>query len=95
MPPAKMKMSWFGLSGPALCRVFRDPMTNGGRSLAMLQEHMATDHLVAWGWHPGPGREPPPLDKPAFDEQMRAWIRNGAPCDSREPLSKSVARSEP
>ena len=79
MPPAKMKMSWFGLSGPALCKVFRDPKTNGGRSLAMLEEHMATDHLVAWGWNAGPGREPPPLDKPAFDEQVRTWIRNGMP----------------
>jgi hypothetical protein len=93
MPPAKVKMSWFGLSGPALCKVFRDPKTNGGRSLAMLEEHMATDHLVAWGWHPGPGRELPPLDKPAFDEQVRTWIRNGAPCDAREPLRKSVGRT--
>jgi hypothetical protein len=90
MPPAKMKMSWFGLSGPALCKVFRDPKTNGGRSLAMLEEHMATDHLVAWGWNAGPGREPPPLDKPAFDEQVRTWIRNGAPCDDREPLRTSA-----
>lgn len=85
MPPAKMKMSWLGLSGPALCRVFREPKTNGGRSPAMLQHHMATDHLVAWAWHAGPGREPPPLDKPAFDEQVRLWIANGAPCDRSQP----------
>jgi hypothetical protein len=84
MPSAKMKMSWFGLSGSALCKVFRDPRTNGGRSLAMLRQHMATDHLVAWAWHPGPGRELPPLDKPAFDEQVLIWIRNGAPCDRSE-----------
>lgn len=94
MPPAAMKMSWFGRSGPALCKVFRDPRTNGGRSLAMLEQHMATDHLVAWGWQPGPGRELPPLAKPAFDEQVRAWIRNGAPCDAREPLRTSVGRSK-
>ena len=93
MPSAKMKMSWFGLSGPALCKVLRDPITNGGRSLAMLQQHMATDHLVAWGWHPGPGRELPPLDKPAFDEQVRLWISNGAPCDATEPLRRSVTGS--
>ena len=84
MPPLKTKMSWIGLTGTALCKVVRDPNTNGGRSLAMLQEHMATDHLVAWGWNAGPGREPPPLDKPAFDEQVSLWIRNGAPCDSKE-----------
>src|SRR6266852_7974198 len=95
MPPAKMKMSWFGLSGSKLCKVFRDPGTNGGRSLAMLEQHMATDHLVAWGWQPGPGRQLPPLDKLAFDEQVGNWIRNGAPCDSSEPLRKSVNRSQP
>ena len=95
MPPAKMKMTWFGLSGSKLCKVFRDPGTNGGRSLAMLEQHMATDHLVAWGWQPGPGRQLPPLDKVAFDEQVGNWIRNGAPCDSSEPLRKSVARSQP
>jgi len=95
MPPARMKMSWFGLTGPALCKVFRDPKTNGGRSLAMLQEHMATDHLVAWGWNAGPGREPPPLDKSAFDGQVSLWIRNGAPCDATEPLRASHNGSQP
>jgi hypothetical protein len=85
MPSAKTKMSWFGLSGAALCKVVREPKTNGGRSLAMLQQHMANDHLVAWAWHPGPGRALPPLDKPAFDEQVRLWISNGAPCDRSNP----------
>ncbi len=92
MPPERMKMSWLGLSGTALCRVFRDPRTNGGRSLAQLEQHMATDHLVALGWEPSPGRELPPLDKAAFDEQVRTWIRNGAPCDAREPLRTSAGR---
>lgn len=93
MPPAHMKMSWIGLSGPSLCKVFRDPKTNGKRSLAMLEEHMATDHLVFWAWEPGPGRQLPPMDKPTFDEQIRIWIRNGAPCDSHEPLVKSAGRT--
>lgn len=93
MPPAHMKMSWYGLSGPALCKVFRDPKTNGGRSLAMLEEHMATDHLVFWGWDPGPGRQLPPMDKPAFDQQVSAWIRNGAPCDATEPLRSSAGKT--
>ena len=85
MPSAKTKMSWFGLSGAALCKVLREPATNGGRSPAMLQHHMANDHLVAWAWHPGPGREPPPLDKAAFDEQVRLWVNNDAPCDRSKP----------
>ena len=93
MPSAKMKMSWFGLSGAALCKMLRDPITNGGRSLATLQQHIATDHLVAWGWHPGPGRELPPLDKSTFDEQVRLWISNGAPCDATESLRQSVTGS--
>lgn len=90
MPPDHMKMSWLGLSGPALCKVFREPATNGHRSLAMLEQHLLTDHLVAWGWQPGPARALPPLAKPEFDEQVRAWIRNGAPCDATEPLRKTV-----
>ena len=93
MPSAKTKMSWIGLSGAGLCRTFRDPSTNGGRSLAMLEQHTATDHLVAWGWHPGPGRESPPLDKPTFDEQMRLWISNGAPCDVDESRLQSASGS--
>jgi len=94
MPPANMKMNWVGLRGAALCKVFREPKTNGNRSLAMLEQHMLTDHLVAWGWSPGPGRALPPLDKAAFDEQVRTWIRNGAPCDATEPLRKSVGTTK-
>lgn len=95
MPGVTMKMSWLGLSGTALCKVFRDPKTNGERTLTAIEHHLLTDHLVAWGWHPGPGRQLPPLDKPTFDEQVRTWIRNGAPCDAYEPLLRSVARSQP
>ena len=94
MPPANMKMNWVGLSTSALCKAVRDPKTNNGKSLAALEEHMATDHLVAWGWTPGPGREPPPLDKASFDQQLRTWIRNGAPCDDKEPLRKSVGTTK-
>lgn len=90
MPPERMKMNWVGLTGPALCKVFRSPKTNGGRSLAAIEEHMVADALVAWGWNPGPGREPPPIDKATFDELTRQWIRNGAPCDATEPLRTSV-----
>ncbi len=94
MPPESMKMSWLGLKGAALCKVFREPGTNGHRSLAMIEQHLVTDHLVAWGWQPGPGRALPPLDKAAFDEQVRAWIRNGAPCDRTEPLRKSIGTTK-
>jgi hypothetical protein len=90
MPPAKAKMNWVGLDTSALCKAIRNPKENNGKSLAELEKHMLTDHLVLWGWHPGPGRELPPLDKAAFDNQVSTWIRNGAPCDESEPLRKSV-----
>src|SRR5258708_26860250 len=41
-PYTTLFRSWFGLSGSNLCKVFRDPGTNGGRSLAML-EHRERD----------------------------------------------------
>jgi hypothetical protein len=95
MPSAQMKMSWLGLSGTALCKVFRDPATNGGRSLAAIEEHLVRDHLVAWGWNPGPGRQLPPLDKAQFDAQTRLWIRNGAPCDATGPLAARSGAAAP
>jgi hypothetical protein len=36
---------------------------NGGRDLALAQEHMAKDNLIAWGWNPGTGRDPAPALK--------------------------------
>jgi len=33
---------------------------HGGRDLALLQEHIAKNDPVAWGWNPGAGREPAP-----------------------------------
>ncbi len=90
MPPAKAKMNWLGLDTSSLCKAIRNPKENNGKSLAELEKHMLTDHLVSWGWRPGPGRQPPPLDKTAFNQQVSTWIRNGAPCDESEPLRKSV-----
>jgi hypothetical protein len=49
-------------------------------SLELLQEHLAKDDLVAWGWHPGLERDPIPGSQQALGELIRAWIDGGAEC---------------
>jgi hypothetical protein len=46
----------------------------------MLQEHVAKDDLVAWGWNPGPGREPAPGSQESAGQLVQAWINSGAQC---------------
>jgi hypothetical protein len=58
----------------------KDTNRNGGRDLAALQEHVAKDDLVAWGWNPGPGREPAPGNQEAAGGVFQAWIDSGAHC---------------
>jgi hypothetical protein len=55
---APLSMAWEGKTIGDICRQLKDTNRNGGRDLAMLQEHVAKDDLVAWGWNPGVGREP-------------------------------------
>jgi hypothetical protein len=43
--------------GLAFCAQLKDTVRNGGRDLALLQEHLAKDDLFAWGWN----REPDAL----------------------------------
>jgi hypothetical protein len=42
-------MAWEGKTIGDICRQLKDPDRNGGRDLAMLQEHVAKDDLV-WPW---------------------------------------------
>ena len=57
---APLSMAWQGKTIGDICRQVKDMNLNGGRDLTLLQEHIAKDDLVAWGWNPGPGREPAP-----------------------------------
>ena len=52
---APLSMAWQGKSIGEICRQLKDTARNGGRDLALLQEHIAKDDLVAWGWNPGTG----------------------------------------
>jgi len=77
---APIEMAWEGKSIGEICRPIKDPNRNGGRDLARLHEHLAHDDLVAWGWQPGPGRDPAPGSQAVLGELIQAWIDTGAQC---------------
>ena len=77
---APLSMAWEGKTTGDICRQLKDTTRNGGRDLAMLQEHVAQDDLVAWGWHPGLGREPAPGSQESAGALVQAWINSGAQC---------------
>ena len=77
---APLSMAWEGKSLHDICVQIKDTNRNGGRDLALLQEHVAKDDLVAWGWTPGPGRDPAPGTQEAAGQLVQAWIDSGAEC---------------
>ena len=77
---APIEMAWQGKASAEICHQIKDPARNGGRSLALLHEHMAKDDLVGWAWHPGPGRQPAPGTQEEFGAIVAAWIDSGAEC---------------
>jgi hypothetical protein len=79
---APEEMAWEGKTLGDICRQLKDPARNGGRTLALLHEHMAHDDLVAWGWNPGPGRRPVAGTQEALGALIKAWIDTGAECPS-------------
>lgn len=81
---APRSMAWVGLSPAALCAQLKDPARNGGKTLAQLQEHVAHDPLVAWGWTPGADREPAPGTQAELGARFATWIETGAACPTEE-----------
>jgi hypothetical protein len=77
---APRSMAWEGKSLGEICRQIKDKNLNGGRDLALLQEHIAKDDLVAWGWSPGDGREPAPGSQALAGQLTQAWIHSGSEC---------------
>ena len=82
---APIGQQWETLAAVALCHKLRDPATNGGRSLARLEEHLNADPLVQWAWSPGANaqgrpRSLPPIDQQTFHALVERWIKGGAPC---------------
>ncbi len=77
---APIEMAWEGKSRGEICAQLKDRNRNGGRDLALLQEHLAKDDLIAWGWTPGPGRQGVPGTQARLGELIQAWIDTGAQC---------------
>jgi hypothetical protein len=77
---APLSMAWEGKSLRQICAQLKDKDCNGGRDLALLQEHVAKDDLVAWGWAPGEGRQPAPGSQELAGRLVQAWIDSGAEC---------------
>jgi len=77
---APKEFAWEGKSPGEICRQLKDEKRNGGRTLALLQEHFAKDDLVGWGWAPGEGRDPAPGTQAQLGALVQAWIDSGAVC---------------
>jgi hypothetical protein len=75
-----LEMAWQGKSTGEICHQIKDPARNGGRSLALLQDHMAKDDIVGWAWAPGKGRMPAPGSQERLGQIVQAWIDTGAEC---------------
>ena len=77
---APIEMAWQQRTLGQICEQIKDPRRNGGKSLAQIQEHMAHDSLVGWGWRPGSAREPAPGTQEQLGALIAAWIDSGAAC---------------
>lgn len=80
LPPPDMPMIWQGLSDRGICEAIKDPARNGHRSMDAIVVHLTTDKLVAWGWNPGPGRNPVPMSREDFAARVKEWASKGAAC---------------
>lgn len=77
---APKSMAWQGKTLGQICEQVKNPRRNGGMTMAQLEEHMARDTLVGWGWMPGGTREPAPGTQAQFGALISAWIAAGAAC---------------
>jgi len=82
---APIDMAWFGKSVGYLCNELKDPKRNGGRTLAKIIEHVSSDELVGWAWHPGADREPAPGTQAQLGALVKAWVDTGAECPEERP----------
>ncbi len=80
LPPRDMPMVFQGKTPRELCEQLKDRARNGGKSHAELEEHMAHDPIVLWGWDPGPGRTKPPISHAEFAAHAKRWLAADAPC---------------
>jgi hypothetical protein len=90
---APKQMVWLGKTPAQICAQLADPERNGGKTLAQIQQHLAHDGLVAWGWDPGHGRSAAPGTQAELGALFQAWIDTGAVCpDDGQPAPTEGAR---
>jgi hypothetical protein len=77
---APPEMGWIGHSLGEICEQIKDRKRNGDRSLQEIVDHMTSDDLVGWAWHPGADRTPAPGTQKQFGELIAAWVQSGAGC---------------
>jgi hypothetical protein len=82
---APLTMVWLGKSSAQICTQIKDTAKNGGKSLAQIQDHLAHDPLVAWGWTPGSDRKPAPGTQAELGALAQAWVQTGAACPEETP----------
>jgi len=80
LPKPDNKMAWIGLSAAATCAMVKDKSKNGGRNFDKLIEHVSSDSLVLWGWHPGGQRAPVSVPHDQFVVKFKQWASAGGPC---------------
>jgi hypothetical protein len=80
---APLEMGWEGKTTGEICAQIKDPARNGGRSLDDIVTHIGTDHLVAWAWAPGAGRQPAPGTQQTAEALAAAWVKTGAVCPKK------------
>jgi hypothetical protein len=77
---APAHMAWQGKTLAQICAQLKDRRRNGDKDMEALEEHMAKDELVGWGWSPGADRVPAPGTQAEFGALVSAWIGAGAYC---------------
>jgi len=80
---APASMAWEGKTLGEICSQLQDPRRNGGRDIAAILKHVASDSLVLWAWQPGSGRTPAPGSNAEFVRLLTAWAETGAHCPAR------------
>lgn len=77
---APKQMAWLGKTPSEICKQLSDPARNGHRTLAQIEDHLAHDPLVAWGWAPGADRTPAIGTQAEAAAAFHAWVQGGAAC---------------
>ena len=80
---APREMAWEGKTVAEICEQIKDPARNGGRKLEDLIEHIGSDTLVGWAWHPGFGRSPAPGTQKEAGALVEAWVKTDAACPAK------------